>query len=195
MRLVRTILAVGWIVLIASLLWDPLTPNLTASDGISNPFQLTNQPAVVQGKELPEQPYAMGARIFWTMALPLVPIFLMLFGHEAWRRICPLSHIMQIPRRLGTQLNRKFLNRRTGKVERKLNLLSADSWLRRNHLYVQLGLLYLGMSGRLLFYNSDREALFVFFVGVIATVLLIGYFFGGKTWCNYIWARVDLLNL
>lgn len=34
-------------------------------------------------------PCAMGARIFWGMIVPLGIFILLVFGNEAWRRICP----------------------------------------------------------------------------------------------------------
>jgi hypothetical protein len=79
---------------------------------LASPFHLHPEapPVMVQGHPLPALPYAMGNRIFWTMVLPLVPIFLMVFGHEAWRRICPLSHFSQIPHLLGWQRKIKALN-------------------------------------------------------------------------------------
>ena len=98
---------------------------------LASPFHLHPEapPVMVQGHPLPALPYAMGNRIFWTMVLPLVPIFLMVFGHEAWRRICPLSHFSQIPHMLGWQHKIKALNRRSGRVERVLALL-PQGWLR-----------------------------------------------------------------
>ena len=102
MRLVRGTLALLWLVLIISLFWDPLTPLFTAA-GSASPFHLTGRQVTLQGHVLEQVPYPMGARIFWTMALPLVPLFLMLFGHEAWRRICPLSFFTQLPAYLRIQ--------------------------------------------------------------------------------------------
>ncbi|MEZ4324652.1 MAG: cyclic nucleotide-binding domain-containing protein [Polyangiales bacterium] len=140
----------------------------------------------IQGRCLVEQAYPVGARLFWTILLPIVPMFLLVFGHEAWRRVCPLSALMQIPRRLGLQRTRKVIHPKTGRVERKLVLVSPESFLGRNFWYVQGGLLWLGVSLRILFINSDRVALGVFFLSVIALAMLVGYLFGGKTWCNYI---------
>jgi hypothetical protein len=185
MRAVRIGLLAAWFVLIASLLWDPLTPALTRPDNLASPFHLSDTQVVAQDRPLVQEPYAMGNRIFWTMVLPLVPLFLMTFGHEAWRRICPLSHFSQIPHMLGWQRQIKRVNLRTGRVERALALLPDDSWLRRNHDYFQFGFLTLGLLGRLLFYNSDRLALALIFAFVLCFALIIGLLYGGKTWCNY----------
>ncbi|MBT8494038.1 MAG: 4Fe-4S binding protein, partial [Deltaproteobacteria bacterium] len=142
--------------------------------------------AQVQGECVIEQPYAMGARLFWTILVPIVPFFLLVFGHEAWRRICPLSAIMQIPRKLGIQRKRKTVNPGTGLIDAKLLLPRKKSWLERNFWFLQFTLLILGVSARLVFINSDRMALGVFFIGVMVIAMAVGYLYGGKTWCNYI---------
>lgn len=184
MRLVRTGLLFAWLILIISLLWDPLTPALTAPDNLASPFRLGPAPAV-QGKILSGEAYAMGARIFWTMILPLIPLSLMLFGHQTWRRICPLSHLSQIPHMLGWQRQIKRLNRKAGSVERVLALLPSESWVRANHYYFQFGFLAVGVLGRILFYNADRIALAVAFGVILLFALGVGVIYGGKTWCNY----------
>lgn len=185
MRWIRTGLLTAWIVLIISLFYDPLTPVLTDPSTTWSPFRIGDAPVFVQGEPLPSEPYPLGNRIFWTMFLPLVPIALMLFGHETWRRVCPLSHVSQIPRMLGWEPRKKVLNRKAGRVERALALLPTNSWLRRNYLYFQFGFLANGVVGRLLFYNSDRLALAAAFAVILAFAFLVGLVYGGKTWCNY----------
>ncbi len=186
MRYVRTGLLIAWFVLIGSLFWDPITPLLTMPEHTASPFHLHPEaaPVMVQGQPLQAKPYPMGNRIFWTMVLPLVPIFLMVFGHEAWRRVCPLSHFSQIPHMLGWQRKVRQLNRRSGRVDRVLALL-PQSWLRRNYYYLQLAFLTAGVCARLLFDNADRIALVGVFAFMLGFALIIGLFYGGKTWCNY----------
>ena len=185
MRIVRAGLLVAWFVLIASLFWDPLTPALTAPDNVKSPFHLGSTTVLVQGKPLPAQPYEMGNRIFWTMVLPLVPIFLMVFGHETWRRLCPLSHFSQIPHMLGWQRQSKRLNRSSGRVDRVLALLPSEAWLQRNHYYFQFGFLALGVCSRILFNNASRMALVGVFAFILIFALIVGLLYGGKTWCNF----------
>ena len=185
MRAVRTGLLVAWFVLIASLFYDPITPLLTQPTNLSSPFHLHGGPVEVQGNALPAEPYAMGNRIFWTMVLPLVPAALMLFGHETWRRVCPLSHFSQIPRMLGWQRQTRRLNRRTGAVDRPLALLPNESWIRTNYLTFQFAFLTCGLMGRLLFYNADRLALVGIFTFILSFALIVGLLYGGKSWCNY----------
>ena len=114
MRWVRGTLALAWLVLIASMFYDPVTPWLTRPENLSSPFRLTDHTVVVQGRALEQAPYPMGVRIFWTMLLPFLPMFLMVLGHEAWRRVCPLSFFSQIPRMLGTQSRLRRFSRTTG---------------------------------------------------------------------------------
>ena len=185
MRAIRTGLLVAWFVLIASLFYDPLTPLLTHPANVASPFHLGDRIVKVQGVALPKVPYAMGNRIFWTMVLPLLPVFLMLFGHETWRRVCPLSHFSQIPRMLGWQRQTPRLNRRTGAVDHALALIPHESWMRRNYLLFQFGFLVCGLMGRILFYNADRLALVGIFSFILGFSFVIGLLYGGKTWCNY----------
>lgn len=187
MRFVRAALTVGWVLLIVSLFWDPVTPELTRHDNLASPFHLKSQTTVaIQGQVSQDVPYQMSNRIFWTMIIPILPLFFMVAGHEAWRRICPLSFVSQIPRYLGWNRRQRVLIRRTGQVEQQLALVGKNSWWRRNIWYIQFGLLYLALNARILFVNSDRTALALFFIGVILLALWVGYMWGGKSWCNYV---------
>lgn len=181
---VRFFLFAAWCTLIVSLFWDPVTIALTEPDS-GTPFAIKNTQVMVQGKVLEQKPYAMGARIFWTMILPCVPMFLLIFGHEAWRRICPLSFASRIPYYLGFQWLRKTFNRQTGRVERKAATISENSWLHRWHFPLQFIFLSSGVTARLLFINSDRWVFGSFFIFIITAAIVVGILYGGKTWCNY----------
>lgn len=183
---VRAALFAGWVLLAASLVWDPLTPALTEPGSVGSPFRIIEQTHLIQGQEVRREPYAMGNRIFWTMLIPLVPLYLMIAGHEAWRRICPLSFVSQIPRLLGWQRKRAVLNRRSGVVEARIALPQRQSRWRQHAVDIQFGLLFLGLNVRLLFINADRTALLVFFLFVIAAALWVGWMWGGKTWCHMV---------
>jgi len=186
MRFVRFILAAGWLVLIATLFYDPYTIIFTEADNISSPFRIhLEKKVLVQDVELQQSPYQMSARFFWAMLIPIAPIAIMLFGHEAWRRICPLSFFSQIPRYINKNYIRKSFNRKTGKIDAKLNIVEKDSWLQRNHLYLQFWLLSICLCIRILFVNSDRIALAIFLLSIIISAIIVGYLFGGKSWCNY----------
>lgn len=140
----------------------------------------------VQGRCVVERPYSMTPRIFWAMIVPIIPLFLMVFGHEAWRRVCPLSFFSQIPRMLGIQRVRRSINPDTGNVEKKSVIVGPGSFLDRYHWFLQFGILSLCVVARILFVNSDRMALAIFFLGFIGAAIATGYFFGGKTWCSFI---------
>jgi len=185
MRAIRLILLLAWLVLILSLFYDPLTPRLTSPDNLASPFHIGATPTIFQGAPLPADPYPITTRVFWTMIVPIIPIALMLFGHETWRRICPISFVSQIPHMLGWQRRVKTLNRSGGRVDHVLALIPSESWMRRNHYDVQFWLLALGVLGRILFYNSDRLALATASLITIAFAFAIGLLYGGKTWCNY----------
>ncbi|CAN5496054.1 hypothetical protein BH11PSE11_BH11PSE11_13210 [soil metagenome] len=186
MRVVRTGLLFGWLLILLSLFWDPVTIELTRPDNLASPFHIKPRVILLQGVPVEQAPYAMGPRIFWTMLIPLIPLYLMLFGHEAWRRICPLSFVNQIPRFLSWQRRKMRFNRRSGLVERQLNLFKKDGWMARNAWAVQFGLLFVAMNMRILFVNADPLALAIFLICILSAALFAGYFWGGKTWCHYI---------
>lgn len=182
MLVVRSGLLAGWAGLIGSLFWDPVTAGWT---GPSDVLGSGTVEVALQDGVLANGPYQIGARVFWTMVVPLIPIFLMVFGHEAWRRICPLSLMSQIPRYLGWQRRRMVVQRRTGKVERTLALIGRDGWLDRHAWYLQFGILFAGLCARILFINSDRIALAAAMILVLGAAFTVGILWGGKSWCNY----------
>jgi pSer/pThr/pTyr-binding forkhead associated (FHA) protein len=181
----RWLLAVGWGILIVSMFYDPISVQLTDPNNALSPFRIRQDCAFFQGDCLTLTPYPMGARIFWGIIIPLAVVTLVTFGHEAWRRMCPLAFVSQIPRSLGWQRKRKIINPGTKSVRYELALVNKESWLGRNQLYVQSGLLFLGLTVRLLFVNSDRLALGIFLTLTLLSALAVGFFFGGKTWCQY----------
>jgi hypothetical protein len=185
MHYVRWILSIGWAVLIGSLFYDPISAQLTEQHNLWSPFHIQGSCINFQGTCLKQVPYAMGARIFWGMVIPSAIILLLFFGHEAWRRICPLSFIAQIPRALGLQ-HKRLTTKKTGERVPEPVKVSKDSWLGRNYLYLQFFLLFLGLNIRLLFVNSDCLALGVYLVSTILLAMAVNYWYGGKSWCHYI---------
>jgi hypothetical protein len=167
LHLVRWCMAIGWLGLIFSLFYDPISANLTAPGQI---FAAPNDCFQFQAECRPLVPYPMGARLFWGMILPMVVLTLLILGHEAWRRICPLSFLSQIPRSLGIQRKRT---------------IDEESWLGKNALFFQFTLLFVGLNVRLLLANSDRLLLGIFLSLTILTAITIGFLYDGKTWCNY----------
>src|SRR5690348_102273 len=40
--------------------------------------------------------YVRATRFVWTMGLPMLPFFMVVFGYYVWRRLCPLSFFAKI---------------------------------------------------------------------------------------------------
>ena len=179
MHTIRWIVVLGWLILIFSLFYDPISHHLSHPNNLLSPFrdqvislaELRDQCVKVQGECLNEVPYPMGTRIFWGMVVPSTILIVFLFGHETWRRICPLYFLSQIPRALGLQPR-----------------LSIDKnrWLVQNHLYVQFALLFIGLNCRILFLNSARLVLGCFLLFTIFSAITIVFLYGGRSWCHYV---------
>ena len=185
MHLVRWILTTGWLLIIASLIHDPWSAALTVEGHPWSPLRLTGRCVEVQGTCLTEQPYPLGTTVFWGLVVPAGIFILLVFGHELWRRICPLSFLSQIPRALGWQRQIERLNPKTGKRHSELAKVPADSWLGRHYGSLQFGWLFVGLCGRLLFFNADRLVLAGWLLFTIAAAITVGALFGGKAWCQY----------
>jgi CRP-like cAMP-binding protein/polyferredoxin len=185
MHWIRWILTIAWLLVIGSLFYDPWTSALTEPNHPWSPLRLPDTCVQVQGKCLPEQPYPLGTTLFWGAIVPAAIFILLVFGHELWRRICPLSFLSQIPRALGWQRQFKRENPKTGKVRYELAKVNANSWLGRNYPYVQFSWLFAGLCGRILFFNADRLVLAGWLLFTIAAAIAVGYLYGGKSWCQY----------
>ena len=184
MQWVRWGLAISWILLIVSLFYDPISLILTDSDNLTSPFRIHSETCILlQGECLPQTPYSLGVRTFWSAIVPAAIFIIFVFGHEAWRRICPLSFFSQLPRALKLQRHRKIID--SGIVSYELVSISENSWLGKNHLYLQFGLFFLGLTARLLVVNSNPVALGIFLISTILSAILVGFLYAGKTWCQY----------
>jgi CRP-like cAMP-binding protein len=185
-RKVRWVLTCAWLLLIASLFYDPISPLITTPSQTWSPFRIKPEDCIsVQNTCLELQPYPLGAPIFWGIVVPSAIFILLVFGHELWRRICPLSFLSQIPRALGWQRQIKRTDSKTGKVRYEIPKVKKDSWLGKNYLYLQFGLLFIGLCSRILFINGNAIALGLWLLMTIAAAITVGYLYGGKTWCNY----------
>jgi hypothetical protein len=182
----RWLLTLGWLLLIASLFYDPITTAWTDPANLSSPFHVNlDQCVKIRKTCLPQSSFSMSALIWWAMIVPTGIFILLVFGHEFWRRICPLSFMSQIPRALGIQRRRKVVDRLTGETRREVVTIGENSWLGRNHLYVQFGLFVLGLGLRILYVNSDRFSLGIFLIATIVCAMTVGYLYAGKSWCQY----------
>ncbi len=189
MHRVRWVLAVGWLLIIASLFYDPISYWFTLPENTWSPVSISNVTRLecvkVQGSCIEEVPYAIGAIMFWAFIVPIGVFVIMVMGLEAWRRLCPLSFMSQLPRALGFQRHRKKVDPKTGKTRHELVKIDKNSWLNRNHLYLQLVLFFVGIVSRILFVNSNRLALGLFLLGTIVSAMVVNYLYAGKSWCQY----------
>jgi hypothetical protein len=81
MHSVRWLLVIGWLILIASLFYDPISQSLTDPNNLSSPFRDHTQCVLVQGKCLDVKvSYPMGTRIFWGMVIPSAIMVVLVFG-------------------------------------------------------------------------------------------------------------------
>ncbi len=192
MHRVRWLLTFGWFTLIVSFFYDPITTEFTKASNLASPFHVKPETALdpalcskIQDVCMEAKPFEMSALIWWAMIVPCAIIILLLLGHEVWRRICPLSFLSQLPRALGIQRRRKVVDPITGETRLELVTIGENSWLGRNHLYVQFGLFVTGLGARILFVNSDRHALGGFLIATILCAIVVGYLYAGKSWCQY----------
>ena len=175
LHIVRWVVFLAWALLTVSLFYDPFSAVLTSPQTNWSPLadhtlDLT-QCISVQSHCLSLAPYAVGTRIFWGMVIPSAIFVVLVFGHEFWRRICPLYFFSQLPRALGLK---PLLN-----IER-------NQWLKNNHFYVQFVLFFIGITARILIINSFRTVAGVFFILTLLAAAGIVTLYGGRSWCHYI---------
>ena len=179
---IRYVLVVGWLLLIASLFYDPISANLTdPNTSFFSPLKddlliraaspetcIRLQGECIKGGTIP---YQAGARIFWGFVVPAGFAIVFVLGHEFWRRICPLYFLSQIPRALGIKPKKQ---------------ISQNKWLIENHLYLQFVLFFIGLNMRILFVNSARPVFGGFLLLTIGAAIIMNLFYGGRSWCHYV---------
>jgi hypothetical protein len=182
----RLAMTLGWFLLICSLFYDPISSNLTDPSNLQSPFHSIKEDCFLfQGNCIAIEKYAMGPRIFWGMVVPSSFFILLIFSHEIWRRICPLAFVSQLPRLLGLQRRNRIKNATGQTIRHETFKIPKDSWLGSNFLYFQFFMLFLGLNIRLLFANSDRIALGIYLLFTLICALVVGFLYGGKSWCQY----------
>ena len=112
---------------------------------------------------------ATAGRLVWTIVVAALPLFIVLVGYHRWRLICPLAFFAQIPVRL-----RRPGTRRT------------RPWTEANYYFIAGGIFVFSLWLRLIATNGDGHAIAVFFILLAFFALVIGAFYTGKTWCNYL---------
>ncbi|MCJ8283806.1 MAG: hypothetical protein MJK14_29570 [Rivularia sp. ALOHA_DT_140] len=168
----RWILVIAWLILTISLFKDPISHILTDPKNLLSPLRDSHECIPVQGDRcIFEKAYPIGTIIFWGTVLPSLVFIVFVFGHETWRRICPLYFLSQIPRALGLKPRLKIEN---------------NQWLVKKHFYLQFFLLFLGLSGRILFVNSTTWVLGLLFITTILSAITVVFLYGGRSWCHYV---------
>lgn len=170
-HLARWMLLGGWLLLILSLLvspwasWDPWVGRLASCP--------PGEVCALHDHD--------GNRLFWGVVVPAGLLMIVVFSHELWRRLCPLSFVSQLFRALGLQRTIVAKNGR-----REVAKVAADSWLARHHVPLQWSLLIAGLVLRLLVVNSSPLGLGVFLSLTLVAALAVGWAYGGKAWCQYV---------
>lgn len=113
-------------------------------------------------------PHRVG-RVFWTVAVAVLPLLMVLAGYHRWRRICPLAWFSQVAARLGHPGERR-----------------ASPWLQANYYRVAFSVFLFSLWLRLVATNGNGPALAVFLVLLSLAAFIFGATYTGKTWCNYV---------
>ena len=111
----------------------------------------------------------LGPRLVWTAFVASLPLTWLLMGFHVWRRVCPLAAISQLPKRLGKPGTRKI----------------QGTWAEQA-LLVQLGLMVLALTGRLLATNGSGLALAVMFIALTVAAVVVGAVWRGRSWCHFV---------
>lgn len=112
---------------------------------------------------------ALAGRVVWTIVVAALPLFIVLVGYHRWRRICPLAFFAQIPVRLRRPGTRR-----------------ASKWSETHYYFIAFAVFFFSLWLRLIATNGDGQAITVFFVSLSLAALIIGAFYSGKSWCNYV---------
>ncbi|MGL6281452.1 MAG: calcium-binding protein, partial [Microcoleaceae cyanobacterium] len=129
MNIVRWLLSCAWLLLIVSLFYDPVSLWLTSPSNNISPLRVDPYGCIkVQAECLPQNAYILGPSLFWGVIIPVIILSLLVFGHELWRRICPLAFMSQISKFLGKQRYLKKIDPETGKSRLELAKVQPNSW-------------------------------------------------------------------
>jgi len=107
-------------------------------------------------------------RIIWTVALPLLPLFIVLIGYANWREVCPLAFFSKISQKINIFPKRK-----------------VPVWFEHNFYLLQYFFLFAGFSSRLVTLNFSASSVAFFLIYIISIAFLINLIFTGKSWCNF----------
>jgi len=107
-------------------------------------------------------------RVFWTMALPALVLFIVLGGFHRWRRLCPLAWFGSLGQRASGSQRR------------------VPAWMERAYPLLSLGFLASMLVLRLVATNGDGRWLAGLLIGLALAAAATNFVFTGKTWCNFL---------
>ncbi len=110
-----------------------------------------------------------GPRFVWTVVIALLPLSIVLLTYYRWRMLCPLAFFSMLGNRIGSRKRSRI-----------------PKWFEKNHYLFQFGFLLVALSLRHLFTNGNIYFLSAFLLLIVVLAFLTGFFFLGKTWCNYL---------
>ena len=119
---------------------------------------------IAAGFLVPWQP-----RLFWTVLLPLLILFIVIGGFHPWRSICPLAAFGEIGRKLPRRVQHR-----------------APEWLERFHMVVPFAFLAAMLVLRHLATNGDGRWISGLLIVLALAAFATNVLFTGKTWCNFI---------
>ena len=119
---------------------------------------------IAAGFLIPWQP-----RAFWTVALPILVLFIVLAGFYPWRAVCPLAAFGEIGRWLPRRKQRR-----------------VPAWFERNHILLPFAFLTAMLVVRHVATNGDGRWIAGMLAGLAAAAILTNVLFTGKTWCNFV---------
>ena len=108
-------------------------------------------------------------RLFWTVLLPALVLFVVLGGFHRWRRLCPLAFFGALGPRLRPAAARR-----------------VPAWMERGYPALSLALLAALLALRLLATNGDGRWLAALLVALAVAAAAVNAVFSGKSWCNFL---------
>ena len=108
-------------------------------------------------------------RVFWTVLLPLLILFIVFIGFYRWRAICPLAAFGELGRNLPRRTQRR-----------------VPQWLERGHFVVPFVVLAAMLVLRLVATNGDGRWISGLLIGLAVAAFATNVIFTGKTWCNFV---------
>ncbi len=108
-------------------------------------------------------------RLFWTVLLPLLVLFIVLVGFYPWRAVCPLAAFGEIGRWMPRRSQRR-----------------VPQWLERGHLVVPFLFLAAMLVLRHVATNGDGRWISGLLIGLALAAVATNALSTGKTWCNFL---------